>query len=294
MSRIYEALARANDIVVDTSPTTSVQPASTAMEQYVQEGRRASVDHRPGIRPLSPPRAAAVVDPYPSIFPTPDFDGKVMREGIGNVGSLEQYANLATVLHETQLDRGLQSLLVTSAVPQEGKTLTVVNLAIMLANSYARQVLIVDADLRRPSVHRALGTAADRGLSDALSRPGGELPIIRVSPQLSVLPAGRPDPNPLVRLSQDRLQQILEECAARFDWVLVDTPPLGSGADAQLLARFVQGVIFVIRAGSAPYHVVERAVAQLGRESIIGTVLNGVDESVVPASSPYGLLASNP
>jgi protein-tyrosine kinase len=294
MSRIYEALARATDVVVDTSPTTSVPPAATALEQYVQEGRHAPVDHRPARRPLSPTRAAAVVDPYPSIFPTPDFDGKVMREGIGNVGSVEQYANLATVLHETQLDRGLQTLLVTSAVPQEGKTLTVVNLAIMLANSYARQVLIVDADLRRPSVHRALGTAADRGLSDALSRPGGELPIIRVSPQLSVLPAGRPDPNPLVRLSQDRLQQVLLECSARFDWVLVDTPPLGTGADAQLVARFVQGVIFVIRAGSAPYHVVERAVAQLGRESIIGTVLNGVDESVVPASSPYGLLASNP
>ena len=295
MSRIYEALARANDIVVDNSPTTAMPPARTALEQYAQEGRHASVDHRPAIRPLYPPRATtAVVDPYPSILPTPDFDGKVIREGIGSVGSAEQYANLATVLHETQQDRGLQTLLVTSAVPQEGKTLTVVNLAIMLANSYARQVLIVDADLRRPSVHRALGTAADRGLSEALSRPGGELPIIRVSPQLSVLPAGRPDPNPLVRLSQDRLQQILEECAARFDWVLVDTPPLGSGADAQLLARFVQGVIFVIRAGSAPYHVVERAVAQLGRESIIGTVLNGVDENVVPASSPYGLLASNP
>jgi Mrp family chromosome partitioning ATPase len=88
-------------------------------------------------------------------------------------------------------------------------------------------------------------------------------------------------------LSHDRLQQILEECAARFDWVLVDTPPLGSGADAQLLARFVQGVIFVIRAGAAPYHVLERAVAQLGRESIIGTVLNGVNEAAVPPSSTY-------
>ncbi len=291
MSRIYEALARANDVVVEPEPTAFPSPAVTALEQYAHEGRHAFVG-RPMMRPVPPPLPAAIVDPYSSIVPAQGFDGKVMDGSTLNVIAADQYATLATVLHQTQLDRGLKTLLVTSATPQEGKTLTIVNLAITLSHSYARRVLIVDADLRRPSVHRALGITVDRGLSDALSRPAGELPIVQISQQLFVLPAGRPDPNPLVRLSHDRLQPVLEECAARFDWVLVDTPPLGIGADAQLLARFVQGVIFVIRAGAASYHVLERAVAQLGRESIIGTVLNGVEEAAVPVASTYDPLES--
>jgi protein-tyrosine kinase len=291
VSRIYEALARANDVVVEPTPVAPAAPAGTALEQYAQEGRHAVIDHRPVMRSVPPP-LTTVVDPYQSIAPTRDFEGKVIDGSTVNVMAADQYAALATALHETQLDGGLKTLLVTSAAPQEGKTLTVVNLAITLANSYARRVLIVDADLRRPSLHRALGIAGDRGLSDALSRPSGEIPITQISPRISVLPAGRPDANPLVRLSHNRLQQILAECTARFDWVLVDTPPLGSGSDAQLLARFVQGVIFVIRAGVAPYHVVERAIAQLGRESIIGTVLNGVDEASVPEALKYDTPAS--
>jgi capsular exopolysaccharide synthesis family protein len=197
------------------------------------------------------------------------------------------------VLHEAQLDRGLKSLLVTSSAPQEGKTLTVVNLAITLCASYARRVLIVDADLRRPAVAQVLGIEADAGVNDILARPGTSLPLVDVSPLLSVLPAGRPVSNPLSRLTADRIEPLLTECVARFDWVIVDTPPVGTGADAQLLARFVQGVIFVVRAGAVPYSVVERAVGEVGRECIIGTVLNGVDEPSVAAVSPYGRFASS-
>ena len=296
MSRIYEALARAaNDVMVE-GPQAGIQaqPAS-ALEHYAAEGRHA-VDRGGAARPLpqAPPRipVPAAADLHPPGPPAADFEGKVIGANAGNSVPAERYVKLATVLHEAQLDRGLKTLLVTSSMPQEGKTLTVVNLAMTLSDSYARRVLIVDADLRRPSVHRALGIDAQTGLSDILVRPTSQLPLIHVSRRLSVLPAGRPDPNPLARLSPDRIQPLLADCASRFDWVLVDTPPAGTEADAQLLARFVQGVIFVIRAGAAPYSVVERAVAELGRECIIGTVLNGVDERMVPAASPYGRFAS--
>ena len=293
MSRIYEALARAANDVTVQGPQAGVQsqPAS-ALERYSAEGRQA-FDRGGAARPLpqAPPRTPAA-DPHPPGPPAADFEGKVMGVSTGNSVPAERYVKLATVLHEAQLERGLQTLLVTSATPQEGKTLTVVNLAMTLSDAYARRVLIIDADLRRPSVHRALGIEAHTGLSDALVGATGPLPLIHVSRRLSVLPAGRPDPNPLARLSPDRIQPLLADCASRFDWVLVDTPPVGSEADAQLLARFVQGVIFVIRAGAAPYSVVERAVAELGRDCIIGTVLNGVDEGMVPAASPYGRSAS--
>jgi capsular exopolysaccharide synthesis family protein len=291
VSRIYEALARAANDVTVQGPQAGVesQPAST-LERYSAEGWPA-FDREGAARPLpqAPPRTSApAADPHPPGAPAADFGGKVLGVSTGNSVPVERYVKLATVLHEAQLERGLQTLLVTSATPQEGKTLTVVNLAMTLSDSYARRVLIIDADLRRPSVHRALGIDAQTGLSDALVGATGPLPLIHVSRRLSVLPAGRPDPNPLARLSPDRVQPLLADCASRFDWVLVDTPPVGSEADAQLLARFVQGVIFVIRAGAAPYSVVERAVAELGRDSIIGTVLNGVDEGMVAAASPYG------
>jgi capsular exopolysaccharide synthesis family protein len=149
-------------------------------------------------------------------------------------------------------------------------------------------VLLIDADLRGPSVDRVLGVPNETGLSEALARTRGPLPLVEVSPLLSVLPAGHPEPNPLARLSSDRMQALLDECASRFDWVLVDTPPVGVMADAQLLARQVQGVVFVIGAGATPLSVVEKAIAELGRECIIGTVLNGVEKRTLPAERSYG------
>jgi len=295
MSRIYEALARAADGVTVEAPQAGVQSApASALEHYAAEGWQAlDRGNAPPLRqdPVRLP-APGAVDLHPAGPPAADFRGKVMGVSTGGSVSAERYVNLATVLHETQLEQGLQTLLITSSARQEGKTLTVVNLATTLSESYARRVLIIDADLRRPSVHRALGIDAQTGLSDALLQPTSPLPLIHVTPRLSVLPAGRPDPNPLSLLSPDRVQPLLADCVSRFDWVLVDTPPVGTEADAQLLARFVQAVIFVIRAGVAPYSVVQRAVAELGRECIIGTVLNGVDESLVPAVPPYSRFAS--
>ncbi len=128
---------------------------------------------------------------------------------------------------------------------------------------------------------------AQRGLREALARPSRELPLIELSPLVSVLPAGAPEPNPLPRLSSDRMQALIEQCVSRFDWVVVDAAPLATAQDAHVLTRFVQGVIFVIRAGVVPYSAVERAISELGRESIIGTVLNAADPRDVSASLPY-------
>jgi len=274
MSRVYEALARATDERAVERLRADAHQLPT-LEQYSSEGGQ--VVERP--------------DPVGSSPPQPNWGAPPPVTGLYPVGrpfpDVEAYSSIATVLHEAQLDRGLQTLLVTSAIPGEGKTLTVVNLALALSESYARRVLIVDADLRQPSVHRVLGINAVTGLSGALVRPGGELPLVQVSPRLTILPAGRSDPNPIALLSPDRVQPLLEECARRFDWVLVDTPPVTAGADALLLTRFVQGVVLVIRAGAAPYSVVEKTVADIGRDCIVGTVLNAVDEAVVPSSIQY-------
>jgi Mrp family chromosome partitioning ATPase len=120
-----------------------------------------------------------------------------------------------------------------------------------------------------------------RGLSEVLADGRLDLPFIEVSERLSVLTAGRPGPAPLAGLSSPRMRALLEECARRFDWVLVDTPPVGVLPDAQLIARLAGAVVLVIGAGSTPAALVERAVAELGPECIIGTVLNRVDRHVI-------------
>ena len=209
--------------------------------------------------------------------------------GTSSTASLEQYRRLAAVLHEDQVQRQLKTVMITSALPQEGKTLTLVNLALTLSESYARRVLVIDADLRWPGVHTVLDIPNDRGLSEALRDGQHELPFVEVSSHLSALTAGKPGPTPLAGLTSNRMGEVIAACAARFDWVLIDTSPVGVLPDAQVLARLVGAVILVIGAGSTPAAAVERAVAELGGpDSIIGTVLNRVEERRIPEANYYG------
>ena len=192
------------------------------------------------------------------------------------------------MLHEAQAQNHTKTVMITSALPHEGKTLTVVNLALTLSESYGRRVLVIDADLRCPSLHTVLDIPNERGLSEALLDGHHELPFTEVSGRLSALTAGRPGPTPLAGLSSRRMREVLEKCAARFDWVLIDTPPVGVLPDAQVLARLVGEVILVICAGSTPAAAIERAVAELGGpDAITGTVLNCVEERRIADAGYY-------
>jgi protein-tyrosine kinase len=216
---------------------------------------------------------------------TPQMAARLVSAGSGSV-PLEQYRRLAATLHDVQQQQGLKTLMLTSALPSEGKTLTTVNLGLTLSGSYDRRVLIIDADLRWPSIHKMLGVANSSGLSEVLQADRVELPIKQVSPRLSVLTAGCPE-TPLAGLTSARMASLVEHCASHFDWVLIDTPPVGLLPDAQLLARLTRAVVFVIGAGSTPAAAVTRAVAELGNDCIIGTVLNRVQQHQIPQAGYY-------
>jgi capsular exopolysaccharide synthesis family protein len=176
--------------------------------------------------------------------------------------------------------------MVTSAMPREGKTLTVTNLALTLSESYRKRVLLIDADLRRPSLHEVFRLPKTIGLSEAL-RSGNRPHLLELSPLLSVLPAGELEGDPLSALTSDRMALLVEQCAGTFDWVILDAPPIGLMPDANVLARLTKAAIFVIAAGTAPYRVIERAVNELGRDYIVGTVLNKIDETQLPTQAQY-------
>jgi len=189
--------------------------------------------------------------------------------------AVEQYRKLAATLHHAQAERGLKLIMVTSANPGEGKSLTASNLALTLSESYRRRVLLVDGDLRRPSLHQIFGVSNEIGLSDGLVVDSiQELPIIEVSARLSVLPSGRPLEDPTRALTSDRMRRVLDEARAAYDWTIIDTPPVGLLTDAKLLAEMVDGVVLVVEAGKSKYPDLLRAIDTLGRERLLGTVLN--------------------
>jgi non-specific protein-tyrosine kinase len=199
--------------------------------------------------------------------------------------AVEQFRRLAGAVHELQVEQGLKTLMVTSTLPNEGKTLTAANLALTLSESCERRVLLIDADLRRPFLHEMFRLPNARGLSDLLRSDHGEAPPFQVSEFLSVLPAGPLD-QPMA-LASDRMRVLLERSAAAFDWVLIDAVPVGFMPDAQLLARLTRAVLFVIAANSTPHLLVSRAIAEIGAECVIGTVLNRLEERDIPAAGYY-------
>lgn len=201
---------------------------------------------------------------------------------------VEEYRRLAALLHHTQLERNSQVLMVTSAVAGEGKTLTATNLALTLSGSYGRSVLLVDADLRRPSLHQMFNVANVSGLSDLLSVGSTATPsLMAISPQLTLLTAGRPDPDPMAALTSSRMKQLIDEAKAGFDWVIIDTPPVGLLTDASLLAQMVDLALLVVRAESTPFEQVQRAADAIGRHRITGVVLNRVSKTALGEASRY-------
>jgi succinoglycan biosynthesis transport protein ExoP len=174
----------------------------------------------------------------------------------------------------------LRVICVSSANPQEGKTTVTANLAISIAQS-GKRVLVVDTDMRRPRVHRAFGVSGKRGITSVIV---GELSLdeaIQDSgiPNLSVMACGPVPPNPAELLHRARFAEILKEVRERYDMVIFDTPPLSAVADAAVLAPQVDGMLVVVRANSTTrdaVHVVLRQMRTVGAR-VIGGVMNAID-----------------
>jgi capsular exopolysaccharide synthesis family protein len=216
------------------------------------------------------------------------LDGKVLLALSAGPEVVEHYRNLAAQLHQAQVDRDVKVVMVTSAVSGEGKTSVAINLALTLSESYRRKVLLVDADLRRPRMHDVFDLPASAGLNDAL-RDGvaQNVPVFEVSPRLSVLPAGRPDSDPMGILTSAPMARIVGEARSGFDWVLLDTPPVIQFPDTHLLAAMADVTLVVVHAGRTPAGLIARAIDTLTRQQVVGVVLNGVAEKESRPGSGY-------
>lgn len=195
----------------------------------------------------------------------------------------ESYRALRTSLLLSSLGAPPKVIMVTSARPQEGKTTTSINSAIVLAQKGVR-VLLVDADLRRPSVHKALGMGPRSGLSNVLTGSATLEQTIAPSailPNLFILPAGTPPPNPAELLASSNMKDVVAELRGRYDHVVIDTPPTLSVTDAVVLSPRVDAIILVIRSGHTTKQALRRArdILMQVNAHVTGVLLNAVDLS---------------
>ena len=283
----------AGTVDVDAFPSEASATQAPVHPQSMTGGAPASMDARE-VRPVEPvttpvavkpagpaqtPTMRALTEAIDSPVLTPGLQTKTVADDEMAPEAREQYRRLAAALHQAQRTTGFKVAMVASAVAGEGKSLTAANIALTLSRSYRRSVLLVDADLRRPSQHNLFQVQGTPGLTEGLSSlEEPHLPLHKVSDRLTVLPAGRPTSDPIGALTSERMRRLLDEAREVFDWIIIDTPPVGLMTDAALLTAMADGVVLVVKAGSTPYDLVQRAVEAIGRERIVGTVLNQAKE----------------
>ncbi|MFZ0201089.1 MAG: CpsD/CapB family tyrosine-protein kinase, partial [Candidatus Sulfotelmatobacter sp.] len=161
----------------------------------------------------------------------------------------EEFRTLRSRLYHAREKMPLKKLLVTSALPKEGKSFTAANLAQVLVRQHGRRVLLIDADLRGPWLHMMLGTTSSPGLADYLQGGGDEFSIMQRGPMenLFFIPSGQEFSDPAELVANGRLKLLLQRVEALFDWIIVDSPPAVPVSDASMLAKACDGVLMVVR-----------------------------------------------
>src|ERR1700730_776259 len=198
----------------------------------------------------------------------------------------EQFRTLRSRLYQIRDKQPLRSILVTSSLPGEGKTCVPNNLAHALPGQKNGRVLLIDADLRRPDLHRGFGAPSSPGLAEYLKGEATEVTIIqRGMPEyLCFIPGGNKAENPAELLANGRLKPLLQTIGPVFDWVIVDSPPTLPVSDALTVSELCDGVLTVIRAAQTGFDSSQKSCHQLREKNLLGVALNCADDAAAYGS----------
>ena len=297
MSRIHEALKRAErekggprpqDAAAEpappataaASPAAAVQPAPAAGAPAARSIAAAVTAVAPQAVPVAAPRVAA---PAPALLEScrrlrwqGDASKLFFLSTRHNTFATEQLRTLRTRLYQVRERRPLKTVLVTSAMPAEGKTFVCANLAYALARQSGHRILLMDCDLRSAGLHTLLGAPGEPGLTAYLRGKSTAEQILQRGPQdnLFLIPGGHAAANPAEFLAGGKLKGLLEELAPLFDWILLDTPAAAPAEDALRIAAWCDGVLLVVEGGKTPYDMAQRVAAELPAKRLLGVVLN--------------------
>jgi capsular exopolysaccharide synthesis family protein len=237
----------------------------------------------------SPFSLDALLARCPQLEWKPDEKTMLFFNGDDNARGTEEFRTLRSRLYHTREKMALKKLLVTSALPKEGKSFTSANLAQVLVRQHGRRVLLIDADLRGPRLHMMLGTTSSPGLSDYLQGRSDEFSIMQRGPMenLFFIPSGDEISNPAELVANGRLKFLLQRVEALFDWIIIDSPPAVPVSDASVLAKTCDGVLMVVRSNATPIDMARRAREEFPDQALVGVVLNGTDSDSIPYSRYY-------
>ena len=210
---------------------------------------------------------------------SPNPASMVRFDGDADGSGREEFRGLRARLNLVRERQHLQRLLITSAVPAEGKTFIAANLAQAVSWQEERHVLLIDGDLRSSHLHLALGAPSAPGLSDYLNGSADEFAVIKrgTRPNFFFIPGGRPVSNPTELLENGRMKGLMERMASAFDWIIVDAPPVVPIPDAKVIGEMCDGVLIVVRAAHTPFDLAQRAYSEFRGKSFLGVVLNQVE-----------------
>ncbi len=282
MSYIFEALQRAEAERSGASPSKDADSVADLLQKVEQEiDRKQSLSELP---PATRPEfsGTGVFTPTKVLLPVLAADARLAC--LTDQGSLaaEKFRVLGLKLRNLRERRKLKRIVITSSVPEEGKSLTAANLALNQSRSKVLSTVLIDGDLRRPELGRRFGFSRNLpGLSEVLR---GERQLSEVVYKLEgsglwFIPAGVTPENPIEVMQAGRLQQLLEQLETFFDWIIIDTPPVLPLADTPLWMKLADGVLLVTREGVCEKKQLERTVEVLDRSTMLGVVVNSCNSN---------------
>ncbi|MEW6618822.1 MAG: CpsD/CapB family tyrosine-protein kinase [bacterium] len=204
----------------------------------------------------------------------------------------EQYRILRTNIQRLTPENPPRVIAVTSALHQEGKTTTAINLSVVMAQDLHKKILLCDCDLRKPMVHKLMGIDSNKGIAEILLYDADIESVLHTGKveNLTILPCGKRPPNPAELLGSYKMKELINELRTKFDYIIIDTPPVLAITDVGIIADYIDGVIFAVQAWRTQREAVLRSQALLtaARAKILGFVLTNVEHFVPRYLYHYG------